>query len=487
MLIKQALDGRVRARAGLYQAGGAYGFRDQLQDMLFLMHYEPARAREHILRAAARQFEAGDVMHWWHMPYMGVRTHISDDRLFLPFVTAAYVGLTGDRSVLFESVPYLRNVEIPEGAEDWYGAGEVSAETGTMHDHCMRAFHRSASLTGEHGLALMGSGDWNDSMNRVGARGKGESVWLSEFLCVAAERYAEVAPDEADRAWLNALSAQMKAAVEEFGWDGAWYLRAYTDEGRTLGSASGQACRIDALSQAWAALAGLEETRVRRALDAAWENLVDEEHGVAKLLTPPFDGGEIDPGYIRAYPPGVRENGGQYTHGACWLLLAYIRTGQGRRAHRLLRLLNPVNHARTRREADVYRVEPYVIAADVYGEPPHAGRGGWTWYTGAASWYALCMLALLGYERHGDEVRLNALLGDWPEAEARLQFGGSEYRLLCRADARAVTLDGVPVLGDFVRLQDDGARHEAVFPPRDEAASAPDYAANDNIPNTFFR
>ena len=487
MLIKQALDGRVRARAGLYQAGGAYGFRDQLQDMLVLMHYEPARAREHILRAAARQFEAGDVMHWWHMPYMGVRTHISDDRLFLPFVTAAYVGLTGDRSVLFERVPYLRNVEIPEGAEDWYGAGEVSAETGTMHDHCMRAFHRSASLTGEHGLALMGSGDWNDSMNRVGARGKGESVWLSEFLCVAAERYAEVAPDEADRAWLNALSAQMKAAVEEFGWDGAWYLRAYTDEGRTLGSASGQACRIDALSQAWAALAGLEETRVRRALDAAWENLVDEEHGVAKLLTPPFDGGEIDPGYIRAYPPGVRENGGQYTHGACWLLLAYIRTGQGRRAHRLLRLLNPVNHARTRREADVYRVEPYVIAADVYGEPPHAGRGGWTWYTGAASWYALCMLALLGYERHGDEVRLNALLGDWPEAEARLQFGGSEYRLLCRADARAVTLDGVPVLGDFVRLQDDGARHEAVFPPRDEAASAPDYAANDNIPNTFFR
>ena len=486
MLVKQALDGRVRARAGLYQAGGAYGFRDQLQDMLFLMHFEPQRAREHILRAAARQFEGGDVMHWWHMPRLGVRTRISDDRLFLPFVAAAYVRLTGDREVLFETAPYLRDVEIPEGAEDWYGAGEVSDKSGTIHDHCMRAFRLSASRTGEHGLALMGAGDWNDSMNRVGARGRGESVWLSQFLCAAAETYAEVAPDEADRAFLNALSAQMKAAVEEFGWDGGWYLRAYTDDGDRLGSASGQACRIDALAQAWAALAGLDAARVRRALDAAWENLVDEEHGVVRLLTPPFDGEEIDPGYIRAYPPGVRENGGQYTHAACWLLLACVRTGQGRRAHRLLDMLNPVKHARTRREADLYRVEPYVIAADVYGEAPYAGRGGWTWYTGAAGWYGLCVLAVLGYERRGDAVRLNALLGDWTEAEVRLRVGRSEYRLLTRADARAVTLDGVEAPDGFVRLRDDGMPHEAVFPPRKEEGPAPRRTANDNIPNTFF-
>lgn len=486
MLVKQALDGRMRARAGLYQAGGAYGFRDQLQDLLALMHYEPARAREHILRAAARQFAAGDVMHWWHMPYMGVRTRISDDRLFLPYVAAAYVRLTGDAGILMERVPYLRNVEIPEGAEDWYGAGEVSEETGTVHDHCMRAFRLSASLTGEHGLALMGSGDWNDSMNRVGARGKGESVWLSQFLSVAAQRYAEVAPDENDRAWLNALSAQMNAAVEEFGWDGAWYLRAYTDDGSTLGSASGHCCRIDALAQAWAALAGLDDERVRRALDAAWENLVDEEHGLVKLLTPPFDGAESDPGYIRAYPPGVRENGGQYTHGACWLLLAYIYTGQAERAHKILKMLNPANHAATRAGADLYRVEPYVLAADVYGEAPHAGRGGWTWYTGAAGWYALCVLAMLGYERRGDEVRLCALLGDWPEASVTIRYGNSEYRLVCRASARGITLDGAPVLGDTIHLSDDGRAHEAVFPPRETHENA-SRIANDNISNTFFR
>ncbi len=485
-LVKQALDARVRARAGLYQAGGAYGFRDQLQDMLALMHFEPALAREHLLFCAARQFASGDVMHWWHMPRAGVRTRISDDRLFLPYVAAAYVRLTGDAGVLLARVPYLRDVPIPEGKADWYGPAEVSEEMGTLHDHCMRAFRLSASLTGEHGLALMGAGDWNDSMDRVGARGKGESVWLSQFLSVAASRYAEVAPDEADRAYLNALAAQMNAAVEEFGWDGNWYLRAYADDGEKLGAAEAPACRIDAICQAWAALADLAPARVSRALDAAWEQLVDEEHGLVKLLTPPFDGNDFDPGYIRAYPPGVRENGGQYTHGACWLLLACIHTGQEARAHRLLRLLAPPRHAADRESADRYRVEPYVMAADVYGEPPYAGRGGWTWYTGAAGWYLQCILALLGYERRGDEVRLCALLGDWPQAAVTVRFGNSEYRLVCRREARGITLDGTPVLGETIHMQDDGKAHEAVFPPRETAGDG-EKIANDNIPQIFLR
>ena len=485
-LIKQALDARVHARAGLYQAGGAYGFRDQLQDMLLLMHFEPSLAREHLLLCAARQFSAGDVLHWWHMPCSGVRTRISDDRLFLPYAAAAYVRLTGDAGVLGERVPYLRDVPIPEGKTDWYGPAEASDEVGTLHDHCMRAFRLSASLTGEHGLALMGAGDWNDSMDRVGAKGRGESVWLSQFLSVAAANYAEVAPDEADRAYLNALAAQMNAAVEEFGWDGNWYLRAYDDEGRKLGAASAPACRIDAICQAWAALSGLDAARVARALDAAWEQLVDEEHGLVKLLTPPFGKDGFDPGYIRAYPPGVRENGGQYTHAACWLLLACVHTGQEARAHRLLKLLAPTSHAATREEADRYRVEPYVLAGDVYGEPPYAGRGGWTWYTGAAGWYFQCVLALLGYERRGNEVRLCALLGDWPQAAVTVRFGNSEYRLVCRRDARGVTLDGAPVLGETIRMEDDARAHEAVFPPR-QAAIGGEKNTNDNIPQIFLR
>ena len=485
-LPKQVLDSRMRARAGLYQAGGAYGFRDQLQDMLAMIPYEPDVVRKHLLRAAARQFEDGDVLHWWHMPYMGVRTRISDDCLFLPFVLSSYVLETGDRSVLFEEAPYLVSVDIPEEAEDWCGVATPSELRETLHRHCMRAFQRAAR-TGEHGLALMGGGDWNDGMNRVGARGKGESVWLSEFLSAAACQYAEIAPDEGDRAWLNALSAQMNAAVEEFGWDGQWYLRAYFDDAAPLGSASGSVCRIDAIAQAWAALAGLDRERVRRALDSAWENLVDEDRGIVKLLTPPFDGANVDPGYIMAYPPGVRENGGQYTHGACWLALAYIRMGDQRRAHRALSMLNPVNHARTRADADVYRVEPYVLAADVYSEHPHAGRGGWTWYTGAASWYFRAVLALLGYERRGDDVRLRALLNEWDECEVSVRFGSSIYRLLCRKNARQVSLDGEPVPGDWIRMTDDGKEHEAVFPPRRGGEEALDNTANDHIPNKFFR
>ncbi|MBR1822089.1 MAG: glycosyl transferase, partial [Clostridia bacterium] len=464
-LIHQVRASRVQGRTGFYQPGGAYGFRDQLQDMLALLHDEPQRVRAHLLRCAARQFEAGDAMHWWHEPYLGVRTRISDDMLFLPWVTAAYVKTTGDSAVLKEEIPYLEDAAIPEGRADVYREMKPGKTAGTLHDHCMRAFFRAAR-SGSHGLLLMGAGDWNDGMDRVGAAGRGESVWLTQFAVACADAYRETAPDAGDQAWLEALARRLRIAIEVNGWDGGWYLRAYDDDGAPLGSANNGECRIDAISQAWAVLAGLDGARCRMAMDAAWENLADGRLGLIRLLTPPFEGRGSDPGYIRAYPAGVRENGGQYTHGALWLLLALIRLGDARRAHRALQMLLPTSHSDTPERARVYRVEPYVMAADVYDRPGAEGRGGWTWYTGSAAWMYVCVLELLGYERRGDRVRLNALLGDWPRASVTVPFGGSRYRLTCARSAVRVTLDGAGVEGDFIRMVDDGRSHEAVFPPR---------------------
>ena len=463
-LLHQTLTSRVRGRTGLYQPGGAYGFRDQLQDMLALLPSEPERVRAHILRCAAHQFEDGDVMHWWHEPWLGVRTRISDDMLFLPYVTAQYVTWTQDRAILKEEIHYLENVEIPEGKEDRFCEMRPGAMRETLHAHCMRAFRRAA-VTGAHGLALMGCGDWNDGMNRVGAQGRGESVWLTEFLAACAADYAKIAPEAADRAWLLSLSDRMSAAVEESGWDGEWYLRAFTDDGTPLGGAQGEVCRIDAISQAWAVLAGLDEARCAKAVDSAWRMLVDEQTGVVRLLTPPFDGDAVDPGYIRGYPKGVRENGAQYTHAACWLLLALIRRGDAGRAHRMLRMLLPTTHSDTPEKACIYRVEPYVMAADVY-DGAHAGRGGWTWYTGSAAWLYRCILEMIGFERQGMRVRVCALLGDWTEAAVTVQCGASRYRLISREDVHGIALDGEPVPGEWIELRDDGCDHEAVFPPR---------------------
>lgn len=445
----QAFAGRIWGRTGLYQAGGAYGFRDQLQDMLIAMLYEPELAREHILLCAAHQFEDGDVMHWWHPERLGVRTRISDDMLFLPYVTAAYVEYTGDRDILRERVAYLKNVEIPEGREDWYGEAQVSEKEETLQEHCLRAIRR-ASLPGEHGLILMGSGDWNDGMNRIGARGRGESVWLTQFLSVVARRFGRLTGESE----LLSLAEKLKRVLEQCAWDGRWYLRAYDDAGNSV--CGGE--RIDALAQSWAVFAGLQSERCESAMQSVKERLIDWDAGVLRLLAPPFDGEADTVGYIAGYVPGVRENGGQYTHAACWTGIALAELGQVEDAWRALYALMPYTHAQTGEGARRYIVEPYVVAGDVYGTPPHTGRGGWTWYTGAAGWLAQFGLRLLGYERKGNFASLRALLPpQWQEVRLKVRVGASAYTLISRRGAPERSA---------VELIDDGQEHTEVFPAR---------------------
>lgn len=464
-LLKQTLDGRIQGRTGFYQAGGAYGFRDQLQDMLAMLPYKPEIVREHILTCARHQFRDGDVLHWWHPPMTGVRTHISDDMLFLPFVTAHYVLHTGDAEVLGCEEPYLKNIEIPEGLEDIYAEMDLSGENDTLKNHCMLAFRR-ACRRGQHGLLLMGSGDWNDGMNRVGSRGRGESIWLSMFFVVCARLFADMIEDGMDRAWLMKSADELMESVQKYGWDGEWYLRAYDDDGEKLGSCECDECVIDLIAQSWSVLSGCPDGMAQSAMDAAWKYLYDSEHHMLRLLTPPFTGKEFDPGYIAAYPPGVRENGGQYTHAACWYLIALAKQGDAVRAKELLNALMPLNHALTTEDAELYRTEPYVMAADIYGEYPYTGRGGWTWYTGAAGWYLCAVRYLLGYERRGDRVRMHALEGIWEKPRITVRFGNARYTLVSDATIECTTLDGVEVQDDYVTLTDDGGEHICMFAVR---------------------
>ena len=458
-LVKQTLDARVRARAGFYQAGGAYGFRDQLQDVIALLPYDPARARSHILRCAAHQFQSGDVMHWWHEPASGVRTRITDDLLFLPWAAAEYAEYTGDSGIFAENIEYLADENIPDGHDDWYGPARPSGESESLLRHCLRAIDR-AWQCGEHGLLLMGGGDWNDGMNRVGDKGRGESVWLTMFFAFVCEKFAAFA-SESDRKNLLDMASQARAAVENSGWDGQWYLRAYDDDGSPIGAEGNPHCEIDLISQAWAVISQMDETRARRAMESAHEKLIDRENRIIKLLTPPFTkDAEADPGYIAAYPPGVRENGGQYTHAACWYLLALSMLGDAPRAKEALAMLMPTGRGEN------YRAEPYVLAADVYGEPPYAGRAGWTWYTGSAGWFLTALRHLAGFEKQGDKVRLNALSGMWENPSVTLKHGSAEYTLISDKNTHAVTLDGIPVDGDWITLADDGRNHTVIFPQR---------------------
>jgi cyclic beta-1,2-glucan synthetase len=493
-LLYQNLSCRVMGRSAFYQSGGAFGYRDQLQDIMAFCVNKPEMAKKQILRAAAHQFKEGDVLHWWHeypkkdttgspqtqsntalpelenIKSIGIRTDFKDDRVWLPYVTAFYIAATGDKDILNEKVPFVEGPQLGPDKEDVYTEVTRSKDTATLYEHCKRALNISKE-SGPHGLPTMGAGDWNDGMNRVGHKGTGESVWLGWFLAKTMKDFIQIAEQRGEtkdaKDWQEHLN-KLKVALDNT-WDGEWYKRAYYDDGTPLGSKQSDECKIDVLPQSWSVISGLADPKKsQQAMEAVKKHLVDEENNMVKLFTPPFDKTKHDPGYIKGYLPGIRENGGQYTHGTIWSIDAFSKLGDGKMAGKIFNMLNPINHGRNAKELDTYKVEPYVVAADVYGAPPLEGRGGWTWYTGSAGWlYRVGLESILGINvQNGNEICVNPTIPpNWPGFEVEYKHGKSTYKINVDNSAgvstgvKQVIVDGKLCHDNIIHLRDDGKEH----------------------------